>query len=212
MKKLFVMLFVMLLQVYCFPQGETLIHGKIESGGYGAVSVKFSNVNNKFATFIGGYGGWLINHTFLVGAGGYGLVNTIRPPSGSLAVPLVNIAIPVYYPLEKSRIQFGYGGLYLEYIDNPQSLVHFTFSTLIGAGAVTYTNYNSGLIYYSDNGVSSVVFVLEPSLNAELNVASFFRINAGIGYRFISGVDIAGLTNSDLSSIEATLSFKFGKF
>ena len=38
------------------------------------------------------------------------------------------------------------------------------------------------------------------------------RLNVGAGYRFVSGLDLASLENSDLSSFSGVLEFKFGSF
>jgi hypothetical protein len=59
------------------PEEETLISGGIDSGGFGALVFKFSGVNDQFAGFAGARGGWIINHQFVVGGGGYGLTSNI---------------------------------------------------------------------------------------------------------------------------------------
>ena len=181
---------------------ETLLSGGLESGGYGAPVVKFTNFKGEFAVMAGGYGGWLINHSFLLGGGGYGLATQhhLASSSGSEIFP------------DNGRIEFGYGGGILEYIFSPKAVIHSTISLLIGGGAVSvgqhwedYTNWMHG--YQADG-----VFVLEPSLNVELNVTTFFRVNAGGSYRYVSGVSTAGLTNADLSGASINLALKFGSF
>lgn len=205
MKKIIIIVCIVVFSGLSFSQEETLLSGKIENGGYGAPVVKFSRVKNNFALFVGGYGGWLINHTFLIGGGGYGLVNKIKGEQS---------AQYIYGYWDDVKIQFGYGGLYLEYIGNSNELIHYSISTLIGAGGVSYGVYNSNLYYLNTDWTrnNSSVFVLEPGINAELNVAKFFRINIGASYRFVNGVDLVGLTNSDLSGPSAGIAFKFGLF
>jgi hypothetical protein len=61
-------------------------------------------------------------------------------------------------------------------------------------------------------GETDFLFVLEPAVNAELNVTSWFHLNAGASYRLVSGVSQEKLENSDFSGMTATLTFKFGKF
>ncbi|MBN1426023.1 hypothetical protein JXA88_15850, partial [Candidatus Fermentibacteria bacterium] len=56
-------------------QPETLLKGPIENGGFGGLVVKFSQLADQTAVFVGGRGGWILNHTFVIGGGGYGLAN-----------------------------------------------------------------------------------------------------------------------------------------
>lgn len=162
---------------------KTLVGGELQSGGFGAPVVKISSTVDKFAVFVGGRGGWIINHTFVLGGGGYGLANDVRVPG-----------------IGSERIEFGYGGLELEYINSSDNVIHFTVYTLIGGGGIS-----------TDIG-EDAVFVLEPSVNAELNITTYFRINAGAGYRWVSGVDTPGLSTSDMSAFVGQLSLKFGAF
>ncbi len=184
---------------------ETLLSGGLESGGYGAPVVKFTTVKGEFAVMVGGYGGWLINHSFMIGGGGFGLVTSheVDPASWSF------YGIP-----EAGRIEFGYGGGMLEFIFSPMAVIHSTVSLLIGGGSVSMRNSYVGLFDTMDGneGVRDGVFVLEPSVNVELNVTSFFRVNAGASYRFVSGTSMFGLKNSDLSGGSINLALKFGKF
>ncbi len=184
---------------------ETLLGGGFESGGYGAPVVKFTTVKGEFGVLVGGYGGWLINHAFMIGGGGFGLVTTHHPDQSTGSF----YGIP-----EGGRMEFGYGGGVLEFIFSPKSVVHSSISVLIGAGSVSYTMHD-----YGDFGMwngwtqqRDEVFVLEPSLNVELNVTSFFRVNAGGSYRYVSGASLYGLTNNDLSGASINLALKFGSF
>lgn len=176
-------------------QQETLIgDNEIEHGGYGAVSMKFSQLNNEFAFFMGGRGGWIINHSFIIGAGGYGLVNKID--SG---LPFDDI-IP--------NMIMGYGGLELEYIVNPNELLHYSFYLLIGGGGI---NYRHDRYFWFEYDWESFACI-EPAVNIELNITSFFRLHFGAGYRAAFGIDNPRLSNDELSGPAATLSLKFGKF
>ncbi len=204
MKKISLVLSLFLFTAQSFAQEQTLINGPIESGGFGGPVVKFSQVNNKFAVFAGGYGGWVINHSFLIGGGGYGLVNNIAASPAAQAY---------FGTTNDLRTQFGYGGLVLEYIAMPEDLVHFTVSTLIGGGGVDYAyRYDLFNSNYDESGHASACFVLEPSAGLELNITQFFRINAGASYRLVRGTDLPGISDTDLSDLSGYLTFKFGKF
>jgi len=89
---------------------------EIDNGFIFAPEMKFTEVNGKFAHFMGGYGGWLINHRVLIGGGAYGLANT-NP----------------YHELE-----MGYGGFVIAYFANPTRLVNFSVKGLVGAGSTSY--------------------------------------------------------------------------
>jgi hypothetical protein len=183
---------------------ETLLGGGFESGGYGAPVVKFTNVKGEFGVMVGGYGGWLINHAFMIGGGGYGLAtrHLIHPASGTTNTP------------EDRRMQFGYGGGILEFIFSPKSVVHSTVTLLIGGGEVSMQDYWDDFNDFTHGYESQKdgLFVLEPSVNVEVNVTSFFRVNAGGSYRFVSGTNMFGLTNEDLSGASINLALKFGSF
>jgi hypothetical protein len=168
-------------------QEKTLVSGGIDSGGFGAPVIKFTGVADEFGVFVGGRGGWIINHTFVIGAGGYGLANDIRFPIGQDDAPHRNL-------------QFGYGGAELEFIALSDEVAHFTGLLLVGGGGLTFGRYEDA------------VFVLEPSANLELNIVRWCRLNFGAGYRFVSGVDHPDFTNGDMSAFFGQITAKFGKF
>ena len=190
-----------------FAQEETLIGGgEISHGGFGGPVIKYTQIYGEPALLVGGRGGWIINHSFILGGGGYGLVNNIRS-NNSQPVGMVGI--------NSTYLNFGYGGVELEYIIQSDKLIHSSISTLVGGGSISYRNklwdeiddQNDDL-----NSPSDGFFVFEPSINAELNIISFMRINAGFSYRFISGASLDDLRNSDLAGPSAMLTLKFGKF
>jgi hypothetical protein len=162
-------------------QERTLIGGGLESGGFGAPVFKLSDIEGQTALFVGGRGGWIINHTFVLGAGGYGLSNDID------------------LGLSGTRdIELGYGGLEFEYINSSDNLIHFTVYLLVGGGGV------SGPAVEDES-----VFVFEPAVNGEVNFTTYLRVNAGAGYRWVTGVDSPG---TDLNAFYGQITFKFGSF
>ena len=169
------------------PEEETLIGDGIDSGGFGALVFKFSGVADQFAVFAGARGGWIINHRFVVGGGGYGLAS--------------EICLDEDEPCFLRQIEFGYGGFEFEYIGLWDRVAHYSLQLLIGGGGVSLLGFEA-----------DPVFVAEPAARLELNVTKWFRLNLGGGYRFVSGVDVARLDNSDLSAFTGVLEFKFGNF
>ncbi len=193
---LFVVIFILVIAMPVVAQEETLINGEIQSGGFGGPVVKIGPMNGTTGVFVGGWGGWIINHTFSIGGAGYGLVNNIKisDPSGTGRTTYLN---------------FGYGGLDLEYIGNSMNLIHYTLGVLIGGGGISYRD----SIYqnYSEKNTNAV-FVLEPSANIEMNVTKFFRIDIGASYRWVNDVQFDGLKDKDMSGLSGMLTLKFGTF
>lgn len=198
MKILAAVLVVLVLVVPALAEDETLIGDDIESGGYGAVIVKYGQIMGTDGVFVGGQGGWIINHTLVIGGGGFGLANKIA--------------------LEGTECQylgFGYGGLLLEYIVASQKLVHLDIQFLIGAGGVSsYTSYTDdyscwGEDYYGDG---DAFFAMEPGANLMLNLHRYVRVGVGATYRYVGGVCYRGLDDSDLRGFTGQMIFKFGNF
>jgi hypothetical protein len=195
-KKMKSVLIVLVFLFTCtiMAQEQTLLSGQITHGGYGGPEVKFTQINNTFGVLVGGKGGWIVNHTFSIGGGGYGLVNRF----------------PVRIDNEDYYLNFGYGGVILEYIMDWDQLLHYTFSALIGGGGVGYRDRTDHERTHSSGNRS--FFVVEPGANAEVNITSFFRLNLGVSYRLLSGVSLERYNEQNLSGLSANLTFKFGKF
>lgn len=203
MKKLLSILVITIISAaYIYAQEETLIgNGEVANGGFGGPVVKYTQIKGEPAVLVGGRGGWIINHSFVIGGGGYGLVNSIEADNETIASAFGS----------KPYINFGYGGFEMEYIINSDKIIHFSVAALIGGGGVSYRNdlWNDHEDWDSPH---DAFFVFEPSANIELNIISFFRINAGVSYRFISGANLDDLQNSDLAGPAASLTLKFGSF
>ncbi len=180
---------------------ETLVGNRgTQFGGFGGPVVKITSVAGTNATISGGRGGFIVNRRFVIGGGGYGLVNeNIRT-----GYRFSNGAEPT--------LGFGYGGLEFEYITQPTRLVHATFGTLLGGGEAFYEDTQTQGGTTSTQRISTNVFVLEPQIMAELNVTRWFRPGIGVTYRYVSGTDLPGLADSDLSGVAGLLTFKFGSF
>ncbi|MDZ7773130.1 MAG: hypothetical protein U5K31_10410 [Balneolaceae bacterium] len=105
--------------------------------------------------------------------------------------------------------QTGYGGFEMEYYNRSHRLVHVTLSAMIGGGGIGVSR------DFEDDevlGDYQTYFLLEPAANLELNVASFFRIAAGVSYRLTSGIDKAGFDDGHFSGLTGKLTLKFGAF
>jgi hypothetical protein len=172
-------------------QQETLLGRGFESGGYGGPTVQAMTLGDDVAIFAGGRGGWIINHAFSIGGGGWGLTTDV-------ATPVTDTAS------DDTRLNIGYGGLIVEYTVRPFELVHYTVSMLTGWGSAGYGDIG--------DTPSDGFFVFEPAATAELNVTEFFRIALGASWRFTDGIELEGFTDDDMQQVGATLVFKFGSF
>lgn len=209
MKNLTIFLLLVLSAGSLMAQEKTLLSSEIESGGYGGPLCKIGRINGETGIFFGGQGGWIINHRFVLGGKGYILVNPFDLKG-----------------LENIEVGFGCGGVLLEYIMASNKLLHFSFECMIGAGGVyndvnNYAAPHDPIDYTGDMG-----FVLEPGFNLNLNVTKYFRIAAGVSYRYVNGIEYdAGapyrdiirtgyndISGSDLSGVSAQLVMKFGVF
>jgi hypothetical protein len=99
-----------------------------------------------------------------------------------------------------NKLKMGYGGLELEYKINPDALVHFTIHSLLGFGGLELMGVGQ-----------ESFFTFEPGAGIELNVAQFFKVNAGVSYRLVSGANqVAGISDANLSGLTGELALMFG--
>lgn len=182
-----------------FTPGDSLTHG-----GFGAPVVKMSQVDGHGRLLVGGEGGWIINHGFYLGLGGYGMVEGITTDSISPEG-------------DRQYMQMGYGGILTGYTFQSDALFHLGIQQLLGAGGMTLTDRRWGekhdKDYDEDRGDDQVFFVWEPQLNGELNVTRWMRVAVGAGYRLTWLPEKSfGFADNDLGGPVASLALKFGKF
>lgn len=190
------------------PEARVLFSGRPVHGGFGAPQVKVSAMLNEPALLVGVHGGWIVDHAYVIGLAGYGLASRHDTPTATRVDG------------EPSRLELGYGGLRLAYLIQPHRLVHVGMGTLIGAGgavAVTKRTYetlasdgDTDEEHRSDH--ADALFVLEPEMEAELNVVSFMRIALSASYRYMAFVDAPGLSTRKLSGPSGSVAFRFGVF
>jgi hypothetical protein len=175
---------VLIIPISTFAEEKTIVGDGIDHGGYGAPVLKFMSIGGDLGVIVGGRGGWIINHTIVIGGGYYGLANDIT--------------------IEGRDLQMDYGGFEIEYIWRSDSVVHFTIHTGIGGGKVEMVIGG----FFQDK-----FFYIEPTFNGEINLMSWFRINAGVGYFWVDNIQgMPGLSSSDVRGITGTIVFKFGWF
>ena len=178
---------------------------EIAFGGYGGPRIAFSSFDNKDIWLVGGRGGVIINHCFVIGGAGYGIVNS----------PRYNNYVNGVTTYPNAYLQGGYGGLLLEGIFLPKKLVHFSIPVIIGAGTLVFTDQLFPDTDWEPNMheiANSAFFVIEPGIEAELNVVKFMRLAVGVSYRYAPRINLPNISSNAFNSLNVSLSLKFGSF
>ena len=151
--------------------------------------------------------GMIIDHNFAIGLSGRGWTNL-----DGMYYPNVTDTAGAY-------LEGGYGGLLLEYTLFPKSTVHVTFPVLIGAGGATYVIDKDHHEWEDDDHDNcqealdtDAFFAIEPGVRAEVNIVKFMRLNAGISYRYVGGLEMINTSKDLMNNFTATVGLKFGKF
>lgn len=192
MKKfLFILSFATLTAAYG-QRPDVLIGNDYESiSGFGGVFISLASIDGQVMPYTGGGGAVLLDNTFYFGGYGLGL-------SGDLSVEVAGTEYDV---------NFNHGGFMLGYNIEPSKLVHFGVSSKIGWGSIDYRS-KSDLT----NDTNDQVFILYPQAEVEFNMTHWFKLNVGVGYQQVLGVDDFFYKQSDVSSPAASISFLFGWF
>jgi hypothetical protein len=212
MKKILPIIFV-LISCHIFAQKENefkTIFGGHEAGGYGALSIGYTEIDSSRALLFQARGGVIFWHTVSLGLGGTGFVSEYRQD------PYLN---------QSTSMIGGYGGAYLEFILLGRSPVHLSVPLFFGLGGASYTAWeNEGTEYerlnYIDDVASFLVF--EPSVELEFNLSHNIRMAAYFSMRYTNDLDISASNTSGtsvplvspeaLNSYSVGIIFKFGKF
>lgn len=187
---------------------KTLIKGggPRGSGGYGAVSNKFTKINGDYANLVEIYGGWYINHKFLLGVGAAAATNNIPVPAQFSSIPGYNMSY-----------EYGQVGLMTEYTLWSDRAIHLSFHMLNGAGfTVQYMRNDWDDDYWEDfddhPNDSNWFFVTEPGIKVEMNLLKWLRFSPGVSYRAAFNSKAEGLSDDDISGVSFNATLKFGKF
>jgi hypothetical protein len=218
MKKLLVFLWAIALTLSTFAQNEdeeksgrsgrsddiqTLMGRNNSVGGYGAISMRYTELEDKDAFVFGARGAIVMGHMMSLGLAGAGFFNDVHYNSASQ---------------QDVSLAGGYGGFFFEPVIMPRFPVHVSFPVMIGAGGLAVVsqedndNWNDN--YKSE--ASDAFMIIEPGVELELNVTRFFRFSVGAYYRYTSDVDIENdeynVPTDILRGFSGGVTFKFGKF
>ncbi len=167
--------------------------------GMGGLMMQFTAIDGEFAHMLGG-GGAVLLGDFFFGAYGLGLTNMVP-----VAQPIRDEYPDLYS--NGDQLSVGHGGFWLGYSLFGDRAIHVTFSSLVGWGTLGIRN-----DYYPETLFPDGIFVISPTIEAEINMTKFFRLGVGATYNIFTFVDLPGYTSSDFSAPGGFLSFKFGWF
>lgn len=184
---------------------RTLFSSPHKSGGYGAISNKFTTINGGFANMPEIYGGWFVGKKFLLGVGGGATTNFIRVPQAVSASPG-----------ERMSYMYGQFGMVNEFVIASNSPIHPVIHMFNGSGFSLqyerphwddYYNYDPEL----DDDVHDLrwYYISEVGVQIELNFFRWMRVSPGVSYRFAFD---GSKMNDDISGPSVSLAMKFGKF
>ncbi len=183
---------------------KTLINKLDAHGFYVSMDMRYAVIKptgaKNDAFNIGGRLTWIANHYLAIGMAGNGIIGS----------SFQNDVL-----MKKSLLTGGYGGLIIEPIIFPKKVIHLSIPVLIGGGGAMLTDSHHSHTqdpeyYFMDD--QDNFFIVEPGIEAELNVFKHFRLAAGAYYRFTNGVYLLGVKKNALDGFSAGVSLKFGIF
>ena len=182
---------------------KTLFGPNAGHGGYGAITLGYTQIDGRNGLLMGGRGAWVIGHGLGLGLGGYGFIND----------PQYDVADDLYYALAG-----GYGGFIIEPIILGRMPVHISLPILIGAGGVALTSYGEDIFasldpYDAYFEGASAFFVAEPGVELELNLVRWLRLAFFGSYRYTTElVSVDNVSAAALQGWSAGITMKVGAF
>lgn len=152
-----------------------LVLQPVRNGWIVVPEVKFADVDKKLGTLVGGYGGWVVADTLIIGGGGYWLAN------------------------HPNSIDMAYGGLVVGWIAPMNSAIRFGAHALVGAGSARVPG--QSIVEPEPFGMGDMrgfdgrffrggmfredFFVFDPQADVVIRLADWMHVNLGVGYRVL---------------------------
>lgn len=159
-------------------------------GGYFGLDSNFGSTRSQPAILAGAELSAIFLGTFTVGLAGYGLANEEATVPGTGGAT--------------DTLRFGYGGVRVGYVFKPSARFHPVVDLLVGGGE---TRTEGSAPKREDE-----VLVAEPAVMMEATLNKYVRGAVGLTYRFVSGNDLVGVSDSDLRGITGRLTIRVGRF
>lgn len=205
----FILLFLSVLSVGTYAQEtESLLNipTDFRFNGFAEVDVKYTNLIDENATYLGIKGGTAINNMLGLGvtAGGFVTENHFSQ------APVNGVE------LNQMTALMGYTGIFVEYIAMSDKKVHFTVPVSVGPGLIAVFEqeeiagqpgiFNEDMLEYTG------FLVVEPAINIEINIIKEIKLIVGGGYRWVSGASLDTLTDDDLSGFNLNLGLRLASY
>jgi hypothetical protein len=173
--------------------------------------IGFDNGYTQFGSrdvFLSGFNaGFIVDHTLTVGFSGSGWTNRNTMFYDNLT------------ETTGACLEGGFGRLLIEYTPNSQSAVHLTFPIMAGFGGASYVSDTKINVWDEDEWDTrhkiidtDGFFTVEPGVRAEINLLRFMRLNGGVSYRFVNGLNLVNTPTDLMDGFTFNFGIKFGKF
>ncbi|HQJ61430.1 MAG TPA: hypothetical protein PKV35_10555 [bacterium] len=196
---------------------DALKAGNIDVGGYGALSMKFTGIDQNdgflsdesfFAYMIGARGGILLDHKWTIGAGFYVLTNNFyyRCPKEDRSDfctddPYLN------------KMILGYGGLYVSYLAEIKKFMGIDLGFLAGGGSMKGKKSEDDDHWYNDEyGAEYSFFIFEPEIQLVAKFTGYFGMAIGLGYRLTVPGSESAYSITDMSGPFISMEARLGVF
>lgn len=179
----------------------------LSHGFYGGFEFGYTEIAKRSSLLTGFSLAWVVDHTIELGITGKGFATN----------PLPDILLQNQNYLYTG----GYGGLHVAANIFGYKPINISFPVTIGAGGISYirSQYSS---FYDDFYPESyyAFFVVEPGIELQFNMTRFFRLSAGVSYRYTSDIYLIYSNTSAqpvaspsiLRGLNMGIKLKFGKF
>jgi hypothetical protein len=154
-------------------------------GAYAGVTMRYGRLDGRDGFFAGGEVGLIFDHRYIIGLAGVGgSLGDAADPGGSLSMGFAALAL-------RYRFQFD------------ASPVDLTAGVIAGPGGVDRERQGMP-------DQDGMIFVFEPQLEANVNLARWLRVGADLGYRFVAAGE--AVSTSGLRGVTAGVHAQLGWF
>lgn len=155
-----------------------------EKGGFGSPVMQYTMLGDQWTFEAGGIGAGYITQNLYAGGGGFASSTTSNNTTSTLA----------------------YGGVLMGYdFSKKEQRIGLNTYVLAGYGAISNTEDTA-------DEQKDDVWIIKPTIELEIRILSWMKFGIGGGYKIATGSNIESLSNNDLSSPFASISFRMGVF
>ncbi len=104
-------------------------------------------------------------------------------------------------------LSYMHGGFHVGYRTHYRKLIDLVFLQKISSGEMSWQNPET-----DENVLASRFTIIHPAIGVDVNLTRFVKVHGNIGYRFVTGLDLAQAPASDFQGVVFQLSLKAGVF